>query len=236
MRIVDVLHELQGVDSQLEGAHSTLAQVQKEIGDRSVLAPLNQQLVEGWAEFHKIEAEQRDLELNAEGKRMKIASDDGKLYSGRVTSPKELESLSQEVQMEKHQLSIVEDRLLELLDASETGSKRLADLEAELARTTDDWNARQIRAKGRVQELEATITSLDGARSGLVGQLDGSTRANYDSLRRQKGGIAVATVLQRTCQACRVSSLTAALEQRARIGHELVNCPSCGRIIFVSLT
>lgn len=234
MRTVDLLHELQGIDTQLDGTRATLAQLQKQIGDRSALEPLSQELTAIRGALHKIEAEQRDLELNAESKRTKIAADEGKLYSGRVTNPKELESLALEVQQEKHQLSIVDDHLLELMDAGETTSKRVGELQAQLERDTADWNARQTQARSRAEELDTLISALEDNRPGLVGQVEPPTLATYDNLRRQKGGLAIGTVVQRTCQACRVA-LTPAIEQRARIGADLVSCPSCGRLLFVPL-
>jgi uncharacterized protein len=235
VRTVDVLHELQAIDSQLDAARTSLVQLQREIGDRSALEPINQQIADLRGQLHTIETEQRDLELNADGRRTKIAADDTKLYSGRVTNPKELDSLSQEIQQEKHQLSIVEDRLLELLDASESLNKRIVDLETALARETEAWNGKQSQASRRVQELVSTVNALDGERRELVSALEAPIRVTYDNLRRQKGGTAVAEVRQQTCLACRVSSLTPALEQRARIGDQIVTCPSCGRIVYVSL-
>lgn len=235
MRIIDVLHDLQTIDSQLDAARLALADAQRLIGDRSALEPLTRDLTHAREELHRLEAEQRDLELDAESKRAKIAADENKLYSGRVTNPKELEAISEEVRQEKQQLGVVEDRLLELLDAGETLGSQIADLERDLARATDAWGQAQTRAQSRAQELQQSIDDLESERGALLGQVEAPTRLTYENLRKQKGGMAIATVLQRTCQACRVSSLTPAMEQRARIGAELITCPSCGRILYVSL-
>ena len=87
--------------------------------------------------------------------------------------------------------------------------------------------------------------TLDDARGGLAAletkrvkaaaQVPPADLVTYETIRRQKGGTAVAIVQQRTCQSCRVG-LTPSQEQRARIGNDPVLCHSCGRILYVPLT
>jgi predicted nucleic acid-binding Zn-ribbon protein len=236
MRTVDILHELQAVDSQLDAARIALTGVQSEIGDRSSLTPLTQQVAAAQSELQQLQAEQRDLELDAAGKSSKVTADNTKLYSGRVTNPKELASLAEEVEQERHQLGVVEDRLLEILEATEQLTARLNDLQTALASQTRTWNTGQERARARAVELQESIRLLEDQRESLTTQVSPAVRSSYDHLRRQKGGLALGTVVQRTCQACRVASLTPALEHRARVGDELVNCPSCGRILYISIS
>jgi predicted nucleic acid-binding Zn-ribbon protein len=179
--------------------------------------------------------QQRDLEMDADGKRSKIAADEGKLYGGRVSNPKELQSLTEEVAQDKRQLSTVEDKLLEILEQVEELSGQLAASESALAAELKTWNETQESARQKLVEAQAALSTLEGRRKDTAAQIAGSDISTYETIRRQKGGMAVAPVQQRTCQACRVG-LTANQEQRARIGAEIILCHSCGRILFVPLT
>ena len=234
MRIVDLLRELQEVDTQLEAGRANLARLRLEIGDRSPLESPTRELAEARQQFHRIEAAERDLELQADGGRSKIATDEKRLYGGTVKNPKELSSLADEVAQDRRQLDTVENHLLELLDQHEEAARHIAELEASLARLTESWTDRQAQAQQQAQAIETSEGGLKERREQLSHGVDPPTLSTYDTLRRQKGGIAVAQVLQRTCQSCRVT-LTPALEQRARIGAELVPCHSCGRLLYVTI-
>ncbi|MSQ23045.1 MAG: hypothetical protein EXR58_00605 [Chloroflexi bacterium] len=235
MRVIDLLRELQDVDTNLELGRANLARLGLEIGDRSSLESPAHALAEAREHLHQIESVEKDLELQAEGGRAKIGADEKRLYGGTIKNPKELGSLSDEVAQDRRQLDTIETRLLELLDQHEATAKQLADLETALARITESWNERQAQAQQRANELEKSVQDLESRRGSVAPTIDGRALSAYDTLRRQKGGIAIAQVLKRTCQSCRVT-LTPALEQRARIGAELVPCHSCGRLLYVTIS
>lgn len=234
MRKVDLLWQLQETDRQLDAARAAQARLSAEIGERSALARREAEVREAQERRHALEMQQRDLELLAEARRSKLEENERRLYSGRITNPKELSNLQSEIDQEKRQLSALEDQLLEIMEQLEELNARLTELRSLLERETEAWQSLQGRLKEQLRDTEATITQLTTQRSTLMSQLAPADQAVYETLRRQKGGVAVAQVHQRTCQACRVG-LTPSQEQRARQGHDLVTCNSCGRILFVSL-
>jgi len=234
MRKVDALRQLQEIDARIDSSRTVLAQLGGEIGDRRALDEREAEVAPAHAALHPLQAQQRDLELQAEDRRTKIASDEAKLYGGRVTNPKELQSLTEEVAQDRRQLDNVEYKLLEILERSDEAAARIASLEAALGQATQQWNSRQEAARTKHQETESLLQTLEQRRSAAWDEIDPESRSTYTTLRRQKGGTAVATVHQRTCQSCRVS-LTPAQEQRARIGTDLVTCHSCGRVLYVPL-
>lgn len=234
-RKIDLLKELQDIDTQLDQFRGELAQVRLEIGERSALDRRTEEVASARTRLARLETDQRDLELQAEVHRAKIAADEKRLYGGTVTNPKELEALNHDVAQARRQLSPLEDRILELFDQTDEAARLRSGLEATLNRETAEWNQRQTQAHQRTEQLEGLVASTETRREAVASQIDGPTRSLYDRLRQQKGGTAVALVLQRTCQACRVG-LTPAIEQRSRIGAEIVTCQSCGRILFIPVS
>jgi predicted nucleic acid-binding Zn-ribbon protein len=234
VRKVDVLWQLQEIDRQLDAARAAQARLKSELGERSALTKLEAELKGMQDHRRELETQQRDLELLADERRGKIEADEGKLYGGRITNPKELSSLQDEVAQDKRQLGTVEDKLLEIMEQIEESIAQIAELEARLRRESEAWEVLQGRSRTQLSEAEAALTRLAGERSTVTTQLAPTEQSTYETLRRQKGGMAVAQVHQRTCQACRVG-LTPSQEQRARQGHEIVTCNSCGRILFVPL-
>ncbi len=88
--------------------------------------------------------------------------------------------------------------------------------------------------KAQINDTNAALQKLTGDRSRAATLVAPQDQTTYETLRRQKGGTAVALVSQRTCQACRVG-LTPSQEQRARQGADIITCNSCGRILYVPL-
>jgi predicted nucleic acid-binding Zn-ribbon protein len=234
VRKIDVLWQLQEIDRRLEAARTVQARLTSELGERSALAKREAELKAAEDHRRALDTQQRDLELLAEQRRGKIAADEAKLYGGRVTNPKELASLQDEVAQDRRQLGTVEDKLLEIMEQMEEITASLAELEATLKRETAAWEALQGRSKTQLGEAESALAALNSERTGVTTQIGATDQTTYETLRRQKGGVAVAKVNQRTCTACRVG-LTPSQEQRARQGHEIVTCHSCGRILFVPL-
>ncbi len=119
MRRVDALHQLQELDRQVDAARASQARLSAQLGDRAAVAERETQVRALRERVHGLETQQRDLELLAEQRRSKIEADEKKLYGGRVTNPKELTSLQEEVAQDKRQLSTVEDQLLEVMEQLE---------------------------------------------------------------------------------------------------------------------
>ncbi|HZT08982.1 MAG TPA: C4-type zinc ribbon domain-containing protein [Chloroflexota bacterium] len=235
MRKIDLLRQLQDLDSRLEATRTAIAQLGHQIGDRSALAGREAERARLRDAVRDAEAQQRDLELQAEDRRVKIASDEAKLYGGRVTNPKELQSLSDEVAQDRRQLSAVEDQLLLLLERIDELTTKLAEEDSAYERELAAWNASQQSARDALDTAQSNLGALEQQRTSAASQVAPADLTTYETIRRQKGGTAVAQVQQRTCQACRVA-LTPSQEQRARIGNDLVLCNSCGRILFVPLS
>jgi len=108
MRKTDILRQLQDADSRIDATRTTIETLEGQLGQRDALVAREAEIEGLRKELHAIEAQQRDLDLQADDRRTKIAADEGKLYGGKVTNSKELESLQQEVSQDKRQLSAID--------------------------------------------------------------------------------------------------------------------------------
>jgi hypothetical protein len=79
-----------------------------------------------------------------------------------------------------------------------------------------------------IHDLEINETEREAAASNI----DDYDLRQYERLRKQKNGIAVARVIDKTCAACG-STLTAATYSSAKVPTKITRCNSCGRILYV---
>src|SRR5215208_8376131 len=119
MRPIDQLLPLQQLDIEQDGIERRLNEIRAELLDRSTIQEVESRLAEANSTLAVAEAEQRDLDLEAEQYRTKLKDEETKLYSGKGGNPKELSALTQEVEQTKHLLAERDDRLMELMNRVE---------------------------------------------------------------------------------------------------------------------
>jgi uncharacterized protein len=174
----------------------------------------------------------RDRDLEAKTLDAKIKQVEERLYSGRVTNPKELEGIQQDAQMHKRQRSKLDDAMLGLMDEVEAAQKRVAETSHALEQA-EATRAHAVEKLTRERdELVTQIAALTRSREQTRASLDANSLGLYERLRAIKAGRAVAQIKHDACGVCGVSIPTG-IQARARNGDELVFCPSCGRILTI---
>jgi predicted nucleic acid-binding Zn-ribbon protein len=225
------LYELQEVDLELESREQALGQVVAQLGEsqavrstRSKLASENQRLEELGHSQHSLEWEIDDVTT-------KIGRAEEELYSGRTKNPKELANLQHEIEILKVKRSELEDQTIEVMEQVEAATTSVGTMKRELETLEAEWRAEQEKLAADKERLEAELVRLKQRREAVSSQVDSELVDFYGELKKQKG-TAVARVEQGVCRGCRLSLSNAEL-QRAR-GGSLMQCSSCGRILFLA--
>jgi predicted nucleic acid-binding Zn-ribbon protein len=167
------------------------------------------------------------LELAVQDQQIKVQQIDASLYSGNFKNPKELQELQLEMASTKRFLSSLENKLLEAMIAYE-------DNEKEYDCICSKHNA--IKNSEYFQEnntLQSEVDKLNVEKKAAESTLSTQEIFFYNQLRLQRGGIAVSSISDRSCDSCG-TTLTPAQEQSIRSSDQLVHCPSCGRMLYAS--
>lgn len=228
---VGALYKLQLIDTETDEKRETLGRVESQLDQSEELLSARSKLAEEEQSLRKSRGKLRDLELDLEEISSKIASAQGMLYGGEITSPKELASLEQEIEYLKRRLSEVEDTTLETMAEVEGRESGLKVEEEHLQRMGQEWKAIQEDLRQQAQELRSRLMSLEGERKETLLAVSEQDLIVYEDLRRLKGGQAVALLDSGICQGCRVA-LPTSLVQKVRRGQDLVSCGSCQRILY----
>jgi uncharacterized protein len=184
-------------------------------------------------ENHHVQNQLKNAEAEVTAQKIKIEHAESSLYGGTVKNPKELQDLQKDVASLKKHLITLEERELEFMLAAEK-------TEAELQSAKDDlavFQAKLGNEHKKLLEEQVTITaqleSLADERSATATPIETSLIETYETLRRQKRGMAVTEVEDNSCGACG-ANVNAATQQSARSQNQLAYCPSCGRILFAN--
>ncbi|KXJ99002.1 MAG: Zn-ribbon protein [Acidobacteria bacterium OLB17] len=146
---------------------------------------------------------------------------------------KEYETAMREIDSLQKAISQAETSIVELLEESEGVEKELADRADEISsldgRREAALNEFDTSLAADKKEFETETTQRAAAFATLPERL----AAVYDRLaQRSRDGIAVAEVVNGSCNACYIS-LRPQVQVDVRRGDQIITCENCSRILFV---
>jgi predicted nucleic acid-binding Zn-ribbon protein len=226
---------LQERDSTLERLlhrHQTLPERDALHDAEHGLAALDAQLASTRAERDRVAREEQQLDDEASSLAAKADEVDKRMYSGEVSSPKELQSMQADIdQLRKHQRTI-ENRELELMEQREPLDAGVAELEDRRTAVAADVDRFAAALGAAEAEVIAEMQTERAARDELAGTIDAALVAEYDRCRAVAKGPGVARLLGTTCQGCHLSIPAIEAEQIKRSGGQpLAHCDNCGAIL-----
>lgn len=227
---VEALYRLQLIDTETAETKQALADIESQSEESEGLVYARRKLAEGEEALRELRGELRGLELDLKEIASKIEATQEVLYGGRITNPKELAGLEQELDYLERRQSDVEDETLERMAEVEEKEESLVETRVDLERMEREWEARRDELRQRAEELRSRLTSLQRERERALLEVSEGDLSIYLDLRRRKGGEAIALVEDGICQGCRVA-LPTGLVQKVHRGEDLVYCGSCRRIL-----
>lgn len=186
-------------------------------------------------DLDRVTSESRRIEGEVDLLRQRKNAEHARMYSGDITSPKELQSLRAEIDSTERRISEHEDQLLEAMERVEALESRAAALAEEQqaleGKVTELSDARDRAAEGLLAELAELEVARDGQRADIPADL----LERYDAKHEKLGGMAVGELRDGMCTACRIELPYAEVNELLD-GPPLATCPQCGRLLVVIST
>jgi uncharacterized protein len=154
------------------------------------------------------------------------------LYSGAVSNPRELQALQDDIASIRRRIGQLEDDELEIMELAEPVDAQLA----ELARERDGLDAETrrltVELTGSEADIVGELAAVRKERAEAATAVEPELWPEYDKLRAQLGGVAVARLVGSTCQGCHLALSAVEVDRIRRLGvDEIVHCEECGRLL-----
>lgn len=227
------LYRLQQVDSQMDQAQSRLKAIRQTLENDVELRAATEKFDSAQQAFKNADRLVKQSEQDVEKQRLKIQQIEASLYGGLVHNPKELQDLQKDVTSLKRHLETLEERELESMVAAETAEKELQQASAALETVKSKLGVQLRELTQESEVISRDIEKFSSERSAVMQDLASQAIGIYDQLRKQRRGVAVATINDGSCAACG-TSLTPSQQQNARSTSQLFYCPSCGRVLYAN--
>ncbi len=225
------LYQLQKIDTQLDQINLRLKAIEEQIRGDSRLRNAADQCSQAEMRLKSIQRELMKIEHEVEARRIKLEQSETTLYSGKIKIPKELQDLQNEVASLKRIIAGLEDQQLEIMIRMEEAKKEYDAAQQFLALAESKVAQDHAGLIGERSRLENDLQRLLVEKQAVLSQIPSHHLSQYETLRKNKQGIAVATIEDSSCTACG-AGLTPSQCQSARSPSSIFYCPSCGRIIY----
>jgi uncharacterized protein len=212
------------LQAELESTPQRRAEIEKEFDQRaSEFKELEQRRDAARAargQLDKDLAEQRARAEKAE--RDLMSSNNSKSYEAAI----------READAARKQISDLETKILEQMEAADAAEKTLAEREPEFSRlrTELDERLKEFEAQTRAQGEE--LEGLRRERERLFSTLPPGVKGTYQRIvSRIRDGVAVAEARSGSCSACFIA-LRPQVMAEIRRGEEIIICDNCNRILY----
>ena len=236
MSALELLLAVQERDLALDRLHhrrATLPERAALAEAEAARAGIRGRLAELAAPRDALARDQRKHEDEAQALAEQATAVEKRMYSGEVSSPRELQAMQADVeQLRRHQRT-VEERALEAMEQLEPLLAEAARLEEQLART--DAAADEARAALAAAEavVDGEIGAEQGARDAAVAAVgDPALVADYERRRAKAQGPGAARLVGNRCQACHLTIPATEVDQIRKAPEGTVAyCDNCGAIL-----
>jgi predicted nucleic acid-binding Zn-ribbon protein len=232
------LYDLQQVDTavhQLEHRRANLPEQRALDENSEILQKVASEYASSREQLDRLTRQQswHETEIATVDSRRK--NEEARMYSGRISSERELEALRSELGSLRGRKNDLEDALLEIMEQREELDSLVASLKerhAELtAAQTDLVSARDVAAA----DIDKELGARRGERDKVAADVPARVLSYYDELRRRKDGVGVAELRGSTCMGCRLELTAIELEDvHAAVEEGLARCEQCGRILILT--
>jgi hypothetical protein len=207
------------VRAELDGARRDLS---TRVADLSVVQ----------RERDEVLAEEERLDRDAESLGKHADEVDAKLYSGTVTSPRELQALQTDLDMLRRRRREIEDAELEVMERREMLDARIASTTASVETLQAHIAELEAALAGQEAEIDAEIDAELATRARHAAVVSDALLRDYEGRRARNRGAGAARLVGTTCQACHLSIPSTEAERIRRAGGtEPAYCDNCGAIL-----
>jgi uncharacterized protein len=149
-----------------------------------------------------------------------------------VKTNREYQAMQHEIETAQKELGIVEERVLERMMEADALTAEVKKAEQALAAQQKAVEAEKKTLAEELVTVDAALTSATERRQALVTSLPPQLIALFEQVARARKGLAIAIATRDgLCSACHVRLRPQAF-QEVRRNDQIIQCPSCNRILY----
>ena len=176
--------------------------------------------------------EERRLDDEVKGLEAKAKAEDSRMYSGTVSSPRELTAMQADIDQLRRQAREREDEELEVMERREALDSEVAEVEAAQAALVSEMEALVSSIGKQEAEIDAELAVEEESRAALIPGIPEATLRLYEQVRAGNRGVGAARLVGMNCQACHLALPATEVDRIRHLPPDtLARCEHCGAIL-----
>lgn len=212
---------------------SSLKKNEKLAKLRTQIEEVNFELEALSGQLNTLELERKKIEGTVSVQNDKIKRNEEKLFSGTITSSKELVNYQEEIKQFKNVNDELESRELEIMFSIDEITPKLKGAEDRKKSFTDEYKKLALELQTKIKNIEEGLSILNETRAETLKNVPQDIASAYNEMKQKKGGIALAVMKDNICDIC---NMELPVGDRAKIKDEdkIYKCPMCGRLLIIN--
>ena len=155
------------------------------------------------------------------------------MYSGTISSPRELQAMQADVESLGRHSRTLDDRELELMERQEALDAEVGGFEQQVAALQAEADTARATLMEQEAVIDAELAQELEARGVAAGAIPADLLASYERIRASNHGAGVARLVGNTCQGCRLTIPATEVDRIHREGAQgsTHHCDNCGAIL-----
>lgn len=230
LEAIEKLLILQDRDRKLARVKNELARIEPERNQlQSRAASTQSSLDAAKLRTKQIESQRKDLELEVEAQKQKIAKYSIQQFETKKND--EFKAIGNEIETCKATITKIEDKEIELMEQAEAAQKEVAVAMQAANEAKKHVDGQITELAGREENLKKELAELTTNREELASAVDEDARSRYERLLKNKGENVVVGIQHGVCGGCHMK-FPQQIVLSCRREEGIVTCPNCGRILY----
>lgn len=177
-----------------------------------------------------LQVKRKEQEVDLESKETNIKKYQTQLY--QVKTNKEYTSLLHEIEGLRADCSILEDKILTIMEDLEKLDAQIKAEKEKLKNAEVDLKQKEEIIRQEIKHIEQKISSLMEERQKIASLIKPDLLSRYENIQQKKNdGLALVPVVNSTCQGCHIN-LPPQTVNEIMMENKLHSCESCARLLY----
>ena len=178
-----------------------------------------------------LQKQRKDKELELASKEESAKKLQTQLYL--LKTNKEYQAMLQQIQDAKADASIVEDKILELFDASDKIKTEVEREKQKLKEEEKLFFDQKKKIEDRIKEVDDRLAQLEALRIQVTPDIEPKILAQYERILLNRDGLAIVTVKDNSCKGCNMF-VPPQVINLIKMYERLITCEVCNRILYIN--